>query len=236
MNPSAKPRALLAAVFAVLCACPPAHAAELAREPRSVAEVRRVVLRGVADLLLRQGATAALEVEAERHLLPRMTSELRDGTLYLDTSGFVHTSRPLRFHLTLAQLESLVSEGSGEASVSPLSASELSLVAAGSGALRIESLAGRQLRAKLLGSAQIEIAGGRVEEQRIAIEGSGDYRAADLASEHAVVGISGSGSAQVSARNKVNASIYGSGEVAVHGNARIEQAVAGAGTVTRRGR
>jgi hypothetical protein len=230
-------RVLLAvASIASLCAAQGSTASEPVRETRSVPEVRRVVLRGVADLILHQGARPALEVEAARHLLPRMTSQVRDGTLYLETSGFVLSRRPLRFHLTLPHVESLTTEGSGETQASRLTATDFSVVAAGSGAIRIASLEARQLRAKIEGSAEIEIGGGRVEEQRVAVEGSGDYRAGALACDHAVVSIAGSGNARVTARNKVSANIYGSGEVDVQGNPRIEQSISGAGAVTRLGR
>lgn len=224
-----------AALAAACCISVPSAAGDVARETRPVPEVRRVVLRSVADLVIHQGKRPALQAEAEPHLLPLLSSEVRDGTLYLDVTGSLHTRSPLRFHLTLVQLESLVAEGSGEVSIGSLMTPSLSLVAAGSGTIRLESFDGRQIRAKLLGAAQIEIGGGRVEQQSVAIEGSGDYRAGGLASDHAVVGISGSGNAYVTARHKVSANVYGSGEVGIHGNPRIEQSISGAGAVTRLG-
>lgn len=224
---------LVAAAFAAGCAGQGVVASETAREERRVPDVQRVVLKGVADLVLQQGVRSTLHVEAERHLLPRMSSEVRDGTLYLEAKGFVQTRKPLRFHLTVKQLASLATEGSGGASASRLTATDFSLAATGTGTIRIASLDARQLRVKLQGSAQIEIGGGRVDEQRVAVEGAGDYRAGALACEHAIVSVSGSGDAYVSARNKVSASIYGSGEVGVHGNPRIEQSISGAGAVTR---
>lgn len=90
-------------------------AGDTARESRPISGVNQVVLRGVGDLILTQSDLESLVVEAEPKLLPRISTEVRSGVLYLDfNEKQISTRHPIRFYLSVINLHRIQSEGSGE--------------------------------------------------------------------------------------------------------------------------
>ena len=96
-----------------------AAAVDVARESRSVAGFDRVELRAIGELVIDQGATESLVIEAEKSLVPKISTEVKGGTLYFDfTERQISTQKPIRYFLTIKNLTSVTSVGSGSTSVS----------------------------------------------------------------------------------------------------------------------
>ena len=208
-------------------------AAELAKETRPVANFDQVVLRAVGDLTIKQGEEERLVVEAERSLLPKLTSQVRAGVLYLGTEESFSTQYPIRYALTVKRLSRLTSEGTGQVAIAELAVPSLEVKLAGSGGMSVSTLTARELTVKLGGSANVNIDDGTVTTQRVAIDGSGRYAAPRLASERASVSINGSGEVVLKARDTLSVQIAGSGTVSYHGDPAVSRTIVGAGSVTR---
>jgi hypothetical protein len=199
---------------------------------RDVSGFHEVDFAGSGELSIQQGRQEALTVEADDNLLPYIRTEVEGGKL---TIGFrrgvsVSASSPLRFTLSVRDLDALEISGSGKTHTGPLHSSDFRLHVSGSGEMRIGSLDADTLDASISGSGSIELPG-KIGRQQIHISGSGSFDGADLQSQSADISISGSGNATLYARENLTAHISGSGSVSYYGNPAIMKKVSGSGSI-----
>lgn len=234
MNFSAQMLVFTLSALSVLLPGP--AAGEVARAQRSISSVERIDWSAAGELHVKQGETESLVIEAEPRLLPKITSEVKGGTLYL---GFgeasVATQKPVRFFVTVRSLTALRSQSSGSFSIGSLTTPSLTLRLEGSSDTTIDSLDAKELNVAILGSADVAIKRGFAVTQVVEIAGSGYYGAARMASRNATVTISGSGDANVAADKHLLARISGAGEIVYRGKAVVSEVVEGAGQVRRLG-
>lgn len=181
-------------------------------ELRDVRGFSRVELAGTGNVVLTQGDSESLVIEAEDNLLPYLTSEVNGDRLILghrDNVSLENTA-PIIFHVTLIDL--------AEVSVS------------GSGSITSDDLDVESLSAYLIGTGNIALSGS-VEQQRITVSGSGSYQGGDFFSQEAWITIAGTGNVVVNAADTLNATISGTGFVQYVGNPQITQDVSGVGGV-----
>ncbi len=243
-------------MLALLIATPAvAAAAEVLRESREVSGFSGVVFAGSGDILITQGDTESLVIEAEQKLLDVITTRVRSGVLYIGRKkgSYVRASRSPRFELTVSTLESLSISGSGDAFADELEVDEFKLTISGSGDVMIGALEGDTLQVSVTGSGELGIeelvadsleatisgsgevaAGGEVEDLRVSISGSGDFAAADLRSANVETTVVGSGSVHVWATETLDASVTGSGDVYYRGSPRTSSRITGSGEVEHR--
>jgi len=199
---------------------------------RSLEEVTAVVLHTGGDLTVTAGDEPGLTVTAGEDVIDRLTSEVHDDRLVLDTKGSVGSLGEVGYELVLPAAHAVELSGSGSisaASPSALTGIELS----GSGEVRAEGLAVDALTVDLSGSGTITVAG-TAARQTLELDGSGTYRAAGLDSTDAVVTIGGSGSADVQVTGTLKAVIEGNGSITYGGGATVEEQIDGSGTVEER--
>ena len=210
-----------------------ASGANTSTEAREVSGFDRVVMRSVGELTISQGASEALEIEAEPHLLPKIGSEVRDGVLYLEIlAPQFNTQYPLRFRLTVKELDGLDSMASANVHIGTLRSNSLELKLTGSGDIHIDALDAAQVETHLTGAGNVSIDGGQVDRQTLQLQGSGDYATGGMTSRAARVNIAGSGNVTVHASELLEVRISGSGDVQYVGTPRIEQDISGAGNVS----
>jgi len=208
-----------------------ARADTLASERREIGPFRAVELDGIGELFITQGERESLTIEAERRLLSRMTANVRDGVLRFHYGqAMIRTRAPIRFMLTVRDLEQLWLRGSGNCHIGALRVRKLESENAGSGDLIIERLEAAELNASVTGAATVEV-GGTVHGQRVSISGAGDYRAFGLHCRWAEVVIAGSGNVELSVAEHLAARIDGSGTIRYRGRPTIDQQITGAGTI-----
>ena len=205
-------------------------------ETRPVTAFDSIVLRGIGDLELQQGAKESLAVVAEARLMPKISTTVRNGTLYLEVVGSVSTQMPLRYEVTAPTVKSIRSEGSGRIAAGALNGERLEIAVSGSGDARIDAFQGHALATRISGSASVEIAGGRADTQTIKVNGSGSYDGAGFDTAAASVAISGSGDVELRARERLDVRIAGSGAVRYHGNPVVRKSITGSGDVSYAGR
>lgn len=207
------------------------------------AGIRRVRFRALGDLTIVQSEQESLEIEAHQAVRERIRTEVRGDILeiryeqnWLDwlQPRFWNISSPLRFTLSLRDLDLLDSGGLGNLVVNGLAANHFELAHSGAGNITIRGFAGESLRVTQAGLGDIEIEG-RVNRQEVDLSGTGSYRAGRLQSEQAAVRLSGLGSAIVWARSTLDARISGAGSIEYYGSAQLTQHVSGLGSIRRMG-
>src|SRR5262245_28969601 len=78
-------------------------------ESRTVQNFKAVELSGIGTLVITQGNTEALTIEAEDNILPVLTSDVRAGQLTLGTRNNTHIrpTKPIRYTLTVKDLNAI---------------------------------------------------------------------------------------------------------------------------------
>lgn len=233
-------RGILMLLTAVLClpACQLAGVAgsgKIVTEARQVSGFTRVVVAGAGDAVLVQGAEEGVVVEADDNLMEYVRTEVRDGTLYLDTRApgrpvSLRPTKSIRFTVALKSLDGITVSGAGDVTAEAISTARLDITISGAGDISIDALKTQALAVAVSGAGDVELAG-EAGVQSVAISGAGDYSAGDLRSATAAVAISGAGDATVWATDALEARVSGMGTVSYYGEPTVTRSVSGMGSI-----
>ncbi|MFW5714619.1 MAG: head GIN domain-containing protein [Brevefilum sp.] len=168
---------------------------DLVAETREVSGFNKVRLDGAGRLVITQGESESLEIEAEDNIINELTAEVRDQTLVL---GFqdqpwkttVIPTRGITYTLTVIDLTDITFNGAGDLEMQSLETSSLNLVINGAGQINLDELMADSLSVQISGTGTIDI-GGQVSSHVVAIEGAGNYQAGDLQTSSTEVNING---------------------------------------------
>jgi hypothetical protein len=185
-------------------------AATTETQSRPVAGFTEVSLTGAARLFIEQTGTESLTVEAEAHVMPHVTSEVRDGRLILTTVGEFSTDRFIEYRLTVRDLSAISVSGVAHAEATRLDTDFL--------------------RVHVEGMARLT-ASGRADRQQVSVIGLSRYEAGELSSRDVRIEATGSGSALVRVSERLDATVSGFGRVEYIGNPIVTTHIAGSGTV-----
>lgn len=220
-------------------AASPAGSGRPAAESRSLADFQAVALRGSMDLVVRQGTTQSVQVQADDNLLPLLETVVEptsNGATLLvrwKKGQSLHTRSKVLVTVVVPKLAALAASGSGDIRVEAFNTPALKLSLSGSGDARLQGLTTEELGLSISGSSDV-VASGSATRLKISIAGSGDVQMADLKSDDVSVTIAGSGNAAVNANKTLEVTIAGSGDVRYTGNAAVKSRVAGSGSVNKR--
>jgi hypothetical protein len=206
----------LLTVVLLLAACSVTRGSgQLATASPEVSGFTKVELSGTGELTIEKTGTESLSISAEDNLLPRLTSEVSDGTLILGTkpNTMIVPEKPITYSVTVKELTGVAVSGAGNIRVPNLTTAALAISISGSGMIT---------------------ANGTVNDQDLDISGSGRYEAEQLTSKIVKADISGSGTANVLATDALDVTISGSGTVMYSGNPQVEQEISGSGKLIKR--
>ena len=220
-------------------AAPVAPTVELTATPsrgevREVHDFQAVSLDGVGTLVITQGETEALTIEAEPHVLERIETRVEDGTLFIRPDESFETDEPILYNLTVLQLNSIEVLGAGQVEAAAFTAEELVLRVSGSGRVYLDGLNVGVLDVAAGGSAELELAG-VVDQQIVVLGGASHYAASNLESRVAAVTVEAAGEATVMVSEQLEADVSGAGRISYLGDPVVSQVVSGAGTLSKEG-
>lgn len=191
------------------------------RETRSVSGFDEVRVDYPARVLISQGSTESLSIEAEDNLLPGLKTEVRSGELriyYKSQDGeHVNPTKAVIINITVRDLSSIQFSSAGELTVEGLETDELSVSLSGAGSVELNDIAVRSLNLNLSGAGSTT-ASGTVEDFDLNISGFGEFNGRNLEGKTASVTISGAGSATVWVEEELDATISGAGSVNYYGS------------------
>jgi hypothetical protein len=107
--------ALLAGVLLVTACSLTRGSGQLATESREVSGFAKVELSGTGELTIKKTGTESLTISAEDNLLPRLTSEVSNGTLILGAkpNTSILPTKPITYSVTVKELTGRAVSGSG---------------------------------------------------------------------------------------------------------------------------
>lgn len=206
---------------------------------RNTGDFNKLHFDGAYTVIVEQGQTCSVKLEAEPKLLAKVTTEVKNGTLKVDTKdhgwfgGCHHSRKDVKVYITVKDLKAIDIDGSADVTGKGRFVSDtMELSVAGSGDVQIE-LEAKRLETGIAGSGDIVLTG-KAQAFEADIAGSGDIKAFDLVSEKCEISIAGSGNCQVNASQELEISIAGSGEVSYKGNpAKVSNSITGSGKVRK---
>lgn len=210
-------------------------------EEKSVAGVTRVILREYGHLFVKQGEEESLRIEGQDALTRMVRTEIRDNELLIDLDGgwWDRTWRaltstvegnPLKFYLTLKNVEGLFVTGAARVKAKGLKVDGLEIILKGAGEVIISDLITEKLEVELPGAGIISVSG-VAREQNVFMKGAGSYDAPRLQSELGNIRLHGVGKASVWVTKTLNADVDGVGKIEYFGSPEVRRSVSGLGKI-----
>jgi hypothetical protein len=206
---------------------------------REVQDFLAISIAYPAEVLIQQGKTESVKIEAEDNLIPQLSTEMEMGTLIIrnkeiDWNKRVNPTKPVRITIVVKDLHELDFSSAGSVQIEKLATDELSMSISGTGKLSIEQLNTRKLDCRLSGAGSINVTG-VADELKLVISGVGSFEGPELFSKTADARISGAGSATVHPKDELSASISGTGSISYFGSPSVSQHVSGLGSINKIG-
>ena len=200
---------------------------------RTVGSFSGIDLRSSAEVVVSQGDTPEVRVEAQQNILDILKTDVHGHTLRIEYFGNynVHTHQPVKVYVTTPMLRETTISGSGSiASSATWKSDTFRADISGSGKLDLRVSGTRDLHASISGSGGVKLAGDAASTT-LNISGSGNVRAYELSAQDVNISISGSGSADVNAARTLSGGISGAGSVHYLGRPIVKCHVSGSGSV-----
>ncbi len=184
-----------------------------------------------ADVMVRQGSTQSVKIEAQQNIIDNLKKEVKDGVWKIGFEKNVRNLDGVKIWVTVPDLNQIAVSGSGsvigEGKFSNLG--DLSLSISGSGDIKFDADS-KNLSVAISGSGDMDLAGS-TGASTMKISGSGDITAFDLTARTCEVKISGSGDSSVNVSESLEVAIAGSGDVYYKGSPSVRSKVSGSGDV-----
>ncbi len=212
---------------------------KIVTQNRDVSGISAIDINYPAEIVINQGQTESLSIEADDNILPQLRTRLDAGTLYIENnepvwSGRVNPSRPVKITINLKDLHSLEFSSAGTVHAENLKTDNLVMDISGAGTITFTNVNIRTINCHLSGVGNVDISG-TAHDLRLDISGLGNFRAPNLISQTANVNVSGTGSATVYTQNQLIADVSGIGSVNYYGNPSVTKNISGLGGVVQIG-
>ena len=208
-------------------------------QERKVSGFHGIASSGSFDIVLRQGGSESVKVEADAEVINDIITEVKNGTLMIHSknnrgwnSGNFWSNRKSVIYVTARDLNSINLSGSGDLKIeNQFNTNSLQLRLSGSGDFQ-GKVNVKTLETAISGSGDFNI-GGRADESTVSISGSGDFDASNLMTKSTAIRVSGSGDANIYTSERLDASVSGSGDIHYSGHPKnVSKVVHGSGDVS----
>ncbi len=208
-------------------------------ESRQVSEFDSIVVQYPAKIIIQQGESESITIQADDNLLPQLETQVRDGTLYFESSENnwgerVSSTEPVLVTITVVELGQVQIPAAGTILIDSLKTDSLEISISGAGDVTLQYLDAGSLVFGLSGAGSVD-AEGVVDTLQLRISGLGSFNGGDLRSQDAEVRISGAGSATVWVEDELDANISGAGSIDYYGSPEVSKRISGVGSVSKIG-
>jgi len=203
-------------------------------QPREVSNFDSIEINYPAQVVVSQGSSESVKVEADDNFLPGLKTEVRGDTLEIfykvEDGKHVRPTKPVKITIVVKDLENVNFDGAGELTINGLETDELNVSTSGAGNLELNEITVENLSVSLSGAGNVS-ASGEAESLDLIISGVGKFDGKDLHSQSVSANLSGVGSATVWVDDELDAEISGAGSVNYYGSADVTRQVSGIGSV-----
>jgi hypothetical protein len=207
-------------------------------QTREVSGFDAVNVEYPAQVLIKQGNTESLKIEAEDNLLPNLKTQVENGTLEIfykrENGKHVNPTKTVKITITVKDLTDVDFTSAGELMIEKFKTDNLDVSLSGAGNLNLEDIQVRALDVSLSGAGSMT-ASGTADDLNLNISGFGDFKGAELHDKKAHVDISGAGSATVWVDDSLAAEVSGAGSVSYYGSPSVTRNISGVGDISHAG-
>lgn len=188
----------------------------VASEDRDVDNFHGVVAAGVGRVKIRHGSSESLTITADDNLLPYLTSEVRDGLLFIGVDPAIRfrTQNDIVYDVTVRSLDEITVSGVM--------------------AVDARGISGDLLTVTVVGVSAV-VTGGAIDRQVLVLEGVSIYDGSDLQSRLTEVAITGICRATVRVSEALTGKVAGPSTLSYIGSPRVSVTKSGGAVVTRVG-
>jgi hypothetical protein len=211
----------------------------LTTESRQVSGFNAVRLDGAGKLVVTQGETESLTIEAEDNIISDLESTVQGNMLVL---GFqdnfwrktIIPTRAITYTLTVKDLNKITFNGAGDLEMDELDTDSVAITINGAGQASINNLIADSVTVQISGTGNVQLAG-EVNQSRVNIDGAGNVQAGDLKSANTMVIVNGVGNGTIWATQSLDVTINGGGTLGYYGAPNLTQNINGAGNINNLG-
>jgi hypothetical protein len=213
---------------------------KITAETLEVGEFTRVKINYPAEVVILQGETESVKIEADDNLIPQLSANIKGETLVIKNNvkeweERVAPSEHIKLTITVRDLQGLDFAAAGAVRLENLEVKDLEIDLNGAGEIQIIDLQAQTLTARLDGVGSIT-ASGKAEFVSVDVNGLGSFYGEELDSAKADATIDGMGSANLQVQEHLMATINGMGSVGYLGSPEVARRMNGAGSVTPLGK
>ncbi len=208
---------------------------EIITEERNLTGFSEIELSTSANLVITQGDTYSVKIEASQNLMEIIKTNVSNSILRIKRKNntCLKGSNPITVFVTTPDISRISVSGSGDIrSKNLITSNNLSVSITGSGDIRLDSLDVNDINVKVSGSGSLLMfASDTAQYQDIKISGSGGINALNMPVNNSKISISGSGNCKVNVIKDLDVKISGSGSVVYKGSPIINSTVSGSGSL-----
>ncbi|MBC3540735.1 head GIN domain-containing protein [Rufibacter sediminis] len=190
-------------------------------EARSVSAFKGLRVSGGFEVVLTQGATPSLKLEAEENILPLIESRVENGILVVKTkNNSIKNAKRLKAYVTVRDLQTLeLAGGIKLTSTNAITGSTLKLdFAGGINATMVVQV--KQLEAELAGGTKVTLSGS-APKVRLDLAGATNLKALDLKTDYLSIDAAGASNAEVNVAKELNVDAAGIVNIGYKGSPKI---------------
>jgi hypothetical protein len=209
---------------------------DLSTQTRQVPSFTGLRVGGAFDVVLKQGDSYGVVVQADADIIDYITTDVKDGILRIGMKEhhqeLFHNTTTLKVTVTYKELTSLDLSGASEVKTeNKLTGTDLSIESSGASEVKLD-MAVQNLDMSLSGASKLNLTGTAVQS-KIDASGASEVSAADLAITNLSIYGSGAIEAKVNVSGTLKANVSGACTVKYLGNPSVDVRSSGASTIKR---
>ncbi|MBE0639594.1 MAG: DUF2807 domain-containing protein [Bacteroidales bacterium] len=206
---------------------------QITSETRTVKSFDQMEVSGGFSVILTQGPTEGVVVEADENLMDLISTEVMGGVLEIKSRENIRGSRDIKIFVSMVNLSRIKLSGAVDlSSENQLNLEHLSVRGSGASTLTL-NLNVNSLDAELSGANNVTLAG-QATSFTAKLTGASDLKAFEFDVNNLEIKVTGAGDARVSAIESLKVNISGAGSVTYQGDPSIEQTISGAGSLSKK--
>ncbi len=169
------------------------------------------------DLILTQGSSESIRVEADDNLHEYIITEIKNNTLHIYTDANIRNAREMNVYVTMKDIEEISATSAGDViGKSVINSDELLLSTSSAGDIDLE-VDVQKLTCRISSAGCMNLSG-TTDELDASLSSAGDLNAFDLTSRTASVTTSSSGDANITVTEKLWARASSAGDISFKGD------------------
>jgi len=186
-------------------------------QEREAAYFNAVKVSTAIDLILTQGSSESITVEADDNLHEYIITEIKNNILHIYTEANIRDARKMNVYVTMKDIEEISATSAGDVvGKSVINSDELYLSTSSAGDIDLEVKV-QKLTCKISSAGGMTLSG-TTDELEADLSSAGDLNAFDLTSHIARVSASSSGDANITVTEKLWARASSAGDISFRGD------------------